>query len=194
MSNAESELAAQLETILNSSKTIRTILSEAHKLKLPDWYLGAGSVAQTVWNYLHAYPLETGISDCDLVYFDSNTSSEAQSERLLAAQKLFNELPIEMDVTNEARVHLWYEEQFGKQIKPYQSTEAAIDTWPTTATSVGTRYDGGKFVVYAPFGLGDLLNMRVKPNKIQITQDVYENKVKRWTNIWPKLTAAPWDS
>jgi hypothetical protein len=64
-----------------------------------------------------------------------------------------------------ARVHVWYKEAFGKEIKPYTSTEDAIDTWPTTATSVGVRYSNGRFQVYAPYGLHDLLGMIVKPIK-----------------------------
>jgi uncharacterized protein len=194
MSNASAEQMTQLEGILNTSESIQYILSETPKLKLPNWYLGAGAVAQTVWNQLNGYPLDTGIKDCDLVYYDEDISSTAQERHLLGAQTLFANLPLEIDVTNEARVHLWYEQQFGKKIKPYKSTEDAIDTWPTTATSVGVRYDDNDFKVYAPFGLDDLLGMIVRPNKVQITQDVYDKKVERWLAVWPKLTVIPWNS
>jgi uncharacterized protein len=47
--------------------------------------------------------------------------------------------------------------------------------------------------VYAPFGLTDLLNMIVRPNKMQITRELYEAKTERWTRLWPKLQRLPWD-
>jgi hypothetical protein len=43
-----------------------------------------------------------------------------------------------IDVKNEARVHLWYKSHFGYDIPPYHSVEEAMDSWPTTATAVGS--------------------------------------------------------
>lgn len=182
-----------LEKILAKSNTIAEILKKAPDLNLPNWYLGAGSIAQTVWNELHGYPLDQGIKDCDLVYFDPDTRPEAQDVYIEKGKKLFASLPITVDITNEARVHVWYKEEFGKDIKPYESTEDAINTWPTTATSVGVRYRGGRFQVYAPYGLHDLLGMIVRPNKTLIPREVYEKKADRWKSIWPKLQIIAWD-
>ncbi len=108
--------------------------------------------------------------------------------------KLFKDLPIEVEVRNEARVHLWYHDKFGKHIAPYTSTEEAINTWPTTASSIGVRHEGKKFIVYAPCGLNDMMGLIVRANKGLITREVYEKKVQRWQQAWPKLTAIPWDS
>jgi hypothetical protein len=33
----------------------------------------------------------------------------------------------------------------------------------------------------------------VRPNKKQITREIYKTKVDRWTAIWPKLTIIDWD-
>jgi hypothetical protein len=56
---------------------------------------------------------EFGIKDVDLVYFDPNDLSEetetAHEKRLRA---YFRDLPVKLDVKNEARVHLWYD-RFG---------------------------------------------------------------------------------
>lgn len=141
-----------LEKVLAKSKTVSKVLELAPKLELPNWYLGAGAICQTIWNELHGFPLEQGIKDFDIVYFDTDTSAETQDRFILKGKKLFAELPVEVELTNEARVHLWYKEEVGKDIEPYASTEDAINTWPTTASSVGVRYEGGKFVVYAPSG------------------------------------------
>ena len=53
--------------------------------------------------------------------------------------------------------------------------------------------DKGEFIVYAPYGLNDLFGMIVRPNKVQITKEIYLNKVERWAKIWHKLKIIPWD-
>lgn len=170
-----------------------TVLDAGDRLGLPSWYLGAGAIAQTVWNCQHGFEPTHGIADYDVVYFDPEDLT-ADGERDVAerAMRLIGDVGAELDVTNEARVHLWYPERFGRSIPPYRSTEDAIGTWPTTATSVGVRTDGDEFVVCAPFGLSDLFAMVVRPNKTIITQSVYEAKAQRWTELWPQLTVLPW--
>lgn len=183
-----------LESVLAKSKTIAEVLKKAPYLNLPNWYVGAGAVAQTVWNELHGYPLDHGLKDCDLVYFDGDISSETQNVYRQRSYELFASLPLEVEVTNEARVHIWYREKFGKDIKPYISTEDAFNTWPTTATSVGVRYRNGMFQAYAPYGLHDLLSMIVRPNKALVSREVYEKKAERWKREWPKLQVIAWDA
>jgi hypothetical protein len=183
-----------LETALIKSATIREVLALVPGLGLPNWYLGAGAVAQTVWNELHGFPADTGIKDADIVYFDPDTSYPAEDAFIQRAKQVLGSLAIEPEVRNEARVHLWYEQKFGQPIRPYSSTEDAINTWPTTATAIGVRRDpSGEFIVYAPYGLNDLLGMIVRPNKGQITQEIYERKAQRWQAIWPGLRVVPWD-
>jgi hypothetical protein len=101
---------------------------------------------QAVWNALHGFDSRFGIKDYDLVYVDRHDLSEQAENRAESrARHLVTDLGVQLDVTNEARVHLWYEEQFGRPIAPYQSSEDAIATWPTTATSVGVRRSHGAF-------------------------------------------------
>ena len=184
---------SNLESVLVKSKTIAEVLKKAPDLHVPNWYVGAGAIAPTVWNELHGYPLDHGLKDCDLVYFDGDISSETQNVYRQRSHELFASLPVEVELTNEARVHIWYKEKFGKDIKPYISTEDAINTWPTTATSVGVRYRNGTFQVYAPYGLHDLLSMIVRPNKTLVPREVYEKKAERWKSGWPKLEVIAWD-
>lgn len=180
-----------LKDILIKNKAFISILEKALELSLPNWYVGAGSIAQTVWNYKNGFDLNHGIKDYDLVYFDTNISEEKQNEYITKAKELFGNLPV--DIVNEARVHLWYKEQFGKDIAPYISTESAIDTWPTTATSVGvTMENNGELKIYAPYGLEDLLNLTVRANKVLISEDIYKQKIEKWTKIWSNLNIIPW--
>jgi len=37
------------------------------------------------------------------------------------------------------------------------------------------------------------IRMIVRPNKRQITKEIYLEKVKRWTKLWSRLKVIPWD-
>ena len=89
-------------------------------------------------------------------------------------------------------MHTWYEQRFGRPLSAYRSSEHAIATWPTTATSVGVRSGDNGFEVCAPFGLTDLFAMVVRPNAKLVSQAVYQAKADRWRQIWPRLTVLPW--
>jgi hypothetical protein len=182
-----------LESALAQSVPVQRILADAVKLDLPGWYLGASAVSQTVWNQLHGFAPAEAIKDYDLVYFDaSDLSVEAERATEKQIAELFADLHITLDVKNEARVHLWYADRYGRTIDAYACAEDAIATWPTTASSVGVRYDDGRFVVCAPFGLHDVFAMVARPNKAIVSQAVYEEKVQRWAARWPQLTVVPW--
>jgi hypothetical protein len=189
----DSRISAALSRELTGFRTIVNIGAGA-RLSLPDWYLGAGCIAQTVWNYFSGHELLDNINDADLVYFDNkNLSLEAEKHRTVLARELFSDIPILVDLKNQARVHLWYERHFGYPIQPYQSVEEAINSWPTTSTAVAVKYDdNGVFTVYAPYGLNDLFSMIVQPNKLQITEEIYIDKVNRWKAYWPNLRIIPW--
>lgn len=69
----------------------------------------------------------------------------------------------------------------------------AIDSFPTTATTIGIRPSAAGAEVYATFGLSDLFAGIVRPNKRLITRDVYEAKASKWRDYWPDLTVISWD-
>jgi hypothetical protein len=187
------EQVVHLETTLLGNPVAQAVLSAGRALGLPDWYLGAGAVAQTVWNVLHRFEPAAGIKDYDLVYFDPTDLSTDGEQRIEeAVRRRLAGMGLALDVKNEARVHLWYEQRFGRRIRPYRSSGEAIATWPTTASSVGVRYEDDAFVVCAPFGLTDVFAMVARPNKAIVTRDVYEEKVARWATRWPQLTVIPW--
>jgi uncharacterized protein len=178
--------------ILQNNRALWDVLEGCEQLAIPNYYVGAGCITQTVWNSLgHDEPMH-GISDIDFVYFDSDISYEKEDAIIKKVKARFASSPIEIDVKNEARVHLWYKEHFGHDIRPYVSVEDAIDSWPTTASAVGVRLEKGNLAVYAPFGLTDMFQGIVRPNKVQISQEVYEGKCKKWLAKWPTLTIIPW--
>ncbi|MBY0014255.1 nucleotidyltransferase family protein [Paenibacillus typhae] len=185
----------RLTGMFSESPLLMDVFRRARFLEPLPYYVGAGYLVQTVWNQLTGRPAEYGISDIDLVYFDpADLSFEAESEQIAEGRKQFNGVPVPLDIKNQARVHLWYENKFGIRLQPYSSLEAAIDSWPTTVTSLGARLEpSGEWRIYAPFGLADLYSLTVRPNKALISEAVYRSKTEKWHSKWPELQIIPWE-
>lgn len=184
----------QLRQVLSGSPIVAPVIDRWPDIGLPDCWLAAGCLAQTVWNDAFGLPARHGISDIDLVYFDGgDLSAGTEAGHAARIRALFAELGLWVDVKNEARVHLWYAEKFGTALAPYVSTEDAITTFPTTATAVGVQPDANGLRIFSPYGLSDLLGGVVRPNKKQITRPIYDAKVKKWLALWPRLRVVDWD-
>jgi hypothetical protein len=183
----------ELVSAVLASALLRPVLEQLDGCGLPDWFLGAGAVAQTVWNSRYGYADGRGIADLDIVYFEPDTAAELelQARRMVAAR--LAQVGVKVDVKNQARVHLWYPESFGDRIRPYGSIQDALATWPTTATAVGVRMHEGAVVVYSAFGLSDLFGGVVRANRVQVPRTVYEAKASRWASLWPQLRVLPWE-
>ncbi|KAF6811562.1 FAD binding domain protein [Colletotrichum sojae] len=191
------EQLAHLRTVLSTNKTLLAVLERAATLNLPNWYLAGGAPSQTIWNFVSGKHPETGIHDYDLVYFDpADLSYEAEDAAIRAGEHVFADVPAaEIEIRNQARVHLWYERRFGSACPAHASVEAGIDSWISTCAMIGVRLeDGGKWKVYAPRGLSDFFRMVVRPNPQIGRREAYEVKARRWMGIWEGLTVMPWPS
>ncbi|GBQ85528.1 hypothetical protein AA13595_1680 [Gluconacetobacter johannae DSM 13595] len=184
----------QLRSVVAESPLLSAFLGRWDQISLPDAWLVAGAVAQTVWNHKFSYPPAHGINDIDIIYFDAdNFSEDAEASHSARIRAAFRDVPVWIDVKNQARVHCWYKEKFGYAIPPYTSTTEAIATFPTTATAVGLRPRDTGLDLCAPYGLSDLFGSVARPNKKQITREIYERKLARWKALWPELTIIGWD-
>jgi hypothetical protein len=166
------EQLARFEQTLRRNRTLTEVLARAATLDLPGWYLVAGCLCQTVWNVASGQPPEAVIQ---------------------AGHQVFGDLSAPVQIRNQARVHLWYPEKFGIPCPPHESTETAIDTYEATAACLGVRAElGGRWRVYAPYGLSDVFNLVVRPNPVLAPPGVYQAKAERWQRQWPALTVLPW--
>lgn len=186
------EQTLYLADVLDRNPVVMAVLYFAAEMNLPDWYLAAGAISQTVWNVRHGFEAAEGIKDYDVVYFDPDADKAAEMEIERKFTRRLSSFDVELDIKNEAFVHLWYGQRFGTKIGQYRSTGHAISTWPTTASSVGIRSGSDGLVVCAPYGLSDLLGMVARPNKSIVTREIYEEKTRRWAARWPRLTVIPW--
>ncbi len=188
------EQVARFQEALRRNRTLTEVLARAARLDLPGWYLVAGCLYQTVWNVVSGQPPEAGILDYDLAYFDGSDLSWAAEDAVIqAGHEVFGDLPAPVQIRNQARVHLWYEQKFGIPCPPHESTEAAIDTFEATTACLGVcAGSDGRWRIYAPHGLADVFNLLVRPNPVLAPAAVYQVKTERWRQQWPTLTVLPW--
>lgn len=182
---------------LSKNDILIEVLNRAATLDLPGWYLASGCLFQTVWNVVTGRPPAEGIKDYDLFYFDgTGTSWDAEDANIQAASAVFADLPADIEVRNQARVHLWYETKFGTPCPPHHCTEDGIDTFIATTCCLGIRLERStsRWRIYAPHGLSDVFNLIVRPNPILATSWIYDTKTTRWQHQWPNLKVLPWPS
>jgi uncharacterized protein len=184
----------KLISLVEQNAFVLELIQAIPTLALPNCYVAGACIAQTLWSLSHGYEAHYGIKDIDLVYFDPDLSEDKEREEQARVQNRFAHFPVEVDVINEARVHLWYKNVFSYDIEPYTSAEEAISTFPITAGVLGIRGNKKGYDIYAPLGLEDVLNNVVRPNKKQITRDIYEAKLERWQWVWPNLSYVAWEN
>lgn len=181
--------------IVTADPTVAAILERAPALGVGDWWLTAGILFQTVWNSLTGRAPGTGIRDADFFYFDDDTSWDAEDSVIRSGAELFADLPVPVEIRNEARVHLWYADRFGAPAPPFRDCADAIDSFAAVCCCYGVTVDGeGRHRVYAPHGYDDLFSLTVRPNRRLAPRHVYEAKAERWQQQWPELTVLPWDA
>jgi hypothetical protein len=179
----------ELGEIVQKSTWFMNALFAVGSLRLPSWCIGAGAVRNLVWDHLHGYSEPSALPDVDVVYFDKDDLDPATEARFLNILRNC-EPHIPWEVTNQAAVHLWFERYFGHAIKPYQSLEEAVGSWPEYATSVGITLDGnGNIQVIAPWGLEDLFAMKVRRNRAHVSLETYFKRIeeKQFAKRWPRV-------
>jgi uncharacterized protein len=89
---SESELRERLTAIVRATPPLMQVLSVARHLNLPDWLVFSGAVYQPVLNHMTGRPLDYGIKDYDLGYFDdSDLSYEAEDAEIRRVKAAFDE-------------------------------------------------------------------------------------------------------
>src|SRR5260370_13605622 len=125
---SESQLRERLTEIVRATPPLMRVLTVARCLCLPDWLVFSGAVYQPVLNHLTGRPLDFGIKDYDLAYFDaSNLSYEAEDAVIRRVKAAFDEPQrSKVEVRNQARVHLWFEAKFVEAYGPRSCTAEAL--------------------------------------------------------------------
>jgi hypothetical protein len=168
------------------------LLDQLTRLELPDAWIVAGCLTQTIWNIRTGRPIDCGINDYDVFYFDSDLSWEAEDRMIGRLRATSARLGVRIELRNQARVHLWYEQKHGSPYPALQNSKQGIDRFLTRCTQVGIQRTDGGDCVYAPFGFDELEKMIVRPNiTLNFSAAAYRAKTARWALLWPELTVLP---
>ena len=185
----ESELRGRLTAIVRTTLPLMRVLSAARRICLPDWLVFSGAVYQPVLNHLTGRPLDYGIKDYDLAYFDeSDLSYEAEDAVIRRVKAAFDEpLRSMIEVRNQARVHLWFEGKFGEPYAPLSCTAEALERFASATFAVGVRLESDdRLHIEAPFGLADLFALRVVPNRYRKTVG-FDRAAADVRRRWPEV-------
>ncbi len=191
---SEHERLAGLARILGSVPHVMRMLGAVRDLNLPDAWLVSGGIYQTVWNVLTDRPLLHGIKDFDIIYFDgTDLSYEAEDVVIGRVNAALPEIADLLEVRNQARVHLWYAQRFGRPYRPLDCSMDALTTYAARTHAVAARLDAeDRLRLHAPFGLANLFAMRLVPNYVQPNEQTYVEKAERMKALWPELEVVPW--
>ncbi len=165
------------------------IVERAPQLGLDSWFLCAGALYQNVWNALTGRPPGHGIKDYDFAYYDADLSYQAEDAVIQCSASLFADLGADIEVRNQARVHLWFNDKFGVDRPPFQRAEDGIDAYAADAHKLAiTRRPDGAPELYAPAGFEPVMSLTVSMCKGASDLDGFARKAERWKTKWPELS------
>jgi hypothetical protein len=171
------------------------IVGELRDLALPDAWLVAGCLAQTVWNVATGRAVDYGINDYDVFYYDPDRSWAAEDAVIRELRHRLAGLGVTIEARNQARVHLWYPQKHGVPYPALGRATDGIDRFLTRNTQVGIRRTADGYDVYAPHGFGEMAGLIVRPNlTANFSAANYAAKAARWKSLWPELTVQPADN
>lgn len=169
------------------------LLERLPALGLKQCHLTAGCLFQALWNLQSGRAADWGVSDYDIFYFDdSDLSWEAEDAEIRRVDALCADLGVKIEVRNQARVHLWYPERFGRPYEPLRSAREGIDRYLVACTCVGIEVASGH--LYSPDPLDDLAAgiLRVNPRFPDPGQ--FLRKAESYRLRWPWLRLAQGDA
>lgn len=200
---------AEVVEILVSEPKRRAIIHAVQELDLPDCWIAAGFVRNTVWDAVFSPSREYGMNDIDVVYWKALDAYSWPAEAITAAIAAQEPNPVwdeeasaaaelrkrfpgyDFEVKNQARMHCSPARTVLDE--PYRSSAEAVARWIETATALGIRSNGdGSYSLLAPYGLSDLGKGVLRP-----TDPIYESRLreradtKGWLVRWPQLRFEP---
>ncbi len=184
---------AVLEQMIRAEPVLMTVLEGLRDDRLPEGMLVAGALYNLVWNVLTGRPGQHGVSDLDVFYFDgSDIGYDAEDVVIRRLEQRFRDLPLPVQVRNQARVHLWFPEKFGTAFTPLRSAAEMMTRYAAKTHAVAAYLEGDEMRILAPFGLNDIFSFRVVPNHALENRRGYEKKGERVRATWPEVTVLPW--
>ena len=187
--NLQASQTLDFASAVRANRINAELLRRLPRLGLPDCWLVAGCLFQTVWNLKSGRQPEEQILDYDVFYYDdSDLSYEAEDAQIKRVEIACKDLGIKLELRNQARVHLWYKQRFGHDYPLLNCTLDGIDRFLVACTCVGIRCTQRlPYAVYARFGLEDLYTGVLRPNPLHLLESLFVEKALSYQRRWPGL-------
>ena len=171
------------------------VLHGLAELELPQGLLVAGALYNLAWNRLTGRAPLYGINDIDVFYFDDrDLSYEAEDIVIQRFARRFADLPLPVQIRNQARVHLWFPQKFGTAFAPLTSSAEMLGRYASKTHAVAARLEADdSLTLLAPFGLDDIFSFRITPNPVLANKPAHDAKAERAKAVWPEVTVVPWE-
>ncbi len=181
---------ARLADILRADPAAMRVLTALRALGLPQWRLFSGAVYQSAWNAVTGRAPGYGVRDYDVGYFDPDISWDAEDAVIRRVAAAFDEpLRSQVEVRNQARVHLWFPGKFGRPYAPLSGADEALARFVAPCFAVGVRLEeNGEITVAAPFGLDDVFGLTIRPTPGQPVAKDWDRIIEKRRARWPELT------
>ena len=180
-----SALKDKFSRIIQSQEWLMSALRDVRSLNLPDSYIAAGALRNTVWNVLHGFKGDTNQNDIDIVYFDRLDIKEKRAREAEGILRSKNP-SLNWEVVNQVDGSIYSPER-----PTAYNSESSIAYWSETPTCIGARLEkDNSITICAPHGLDDLFNLIVRPiPKPKQDLELYAMRIKekKWKKTWPKL-------
>lgn len=186
--------SGRFAAIIRADPDLMRLLERLRTLDLPQWWLVAGCLYQTVWNTLTDRPRGDGINDYDVIYFDADDLSwEAEDTVIRRVAAATKECVGPVQVRNQARVHLWFASRFGCNYPQLSCADESLCYYASLVHAVGVRLaEDDRLDVVAPFDLDDVFAMRIRPNRALDNAASHTDKAAKAKAAWPQVVIEPW--
>lgn len=175
---------ADIAALIRADSWMMEVLRAAENLNLPDWWIGAGFLRNTVWDAIAGNPPQHS-RDVDLVYF--NSADVAPETDWAYDDSMKRDYPFAAwEIRNQARMN------YVNNFPPFTSTADGIAHWVETATCAAVKLASGKLQFLFCYGTSDLYGLIARPTPYFITGDLFQTfytrvTEKRWRERWPAL-------
>lgn len=173
-------IAIALENPVNAA-----LLGLLADLDLPECMLTAGCLFQALWNRQAGRPLDWGVKDYDVIYFDPDLSWDAEDRVIQRVRRACGDFADKVEVRNQARVHLWYEAKFGVAYPPLGKASDGIDRYLVSSTCLGLDVRSGE--LYSTHGLDDLSEGVLRSNPLNHQPEMFRRKAESYRARWEWL-------
>jgi uncharacterized protein len=181
--------------LLEGSPWMMRVLTTVRDSRLPDAWVGAGSIRDLVWSTLYGHGFDPGtVHDIDVAFYDpARLDWERNDQATAVLVGAWSDQPWE--ARNQAGIHTWFHLRFGGDpVAPLTSITEAVATWPETATAVAVRLSPDSTIeLCAPYGLDDLLGgiWRRNPSRVSLAESRDRLTRHRPRQRWPGVTVIP---